>query len=64
MPNYVRKALQLFGHKYGWNNMHNIYATRSFMEPRYNMQSRQKNHQRLMPKQRNLSNKFAVNFYS
>jgi hypothetical protein len=41
MPNYVKKALSCSNTKYKKNNTHHIHALQSYMELRYNMQSRQ-----------------------
>ena len=64
MPDYVRKALQLFRHKIRQEQHAHIHAPQPKKEPKYNMQSRQQNCQQSTPKQRNLYNKFVVNFYS
>jgi hypothetical protein len=58
MPSYVKKALKLFQNEVRKkNNMHHTHAHQSYTELRYNTQSQQYNHHRLMPKQRSSSNK-------
>jgi hypothetical protein len=62
MPNYVKKALKLFGHKYDKNNIRHTNAHKSYTARKSNMQNQNQHHHLSTPKPKSSFNRCVESF--